>query len=1021
MAGEQPLQGRALPSADPQHLPGAFPETPGAVDDQKFSVNPIPGNSAVSNPIQLAPGAPVPESSTFDKNTISSNVHDDPALKAADAATAESSVGISPLPATGGISNPIQLTAGEPVPNSSEYTSSTLQSNVKLDKESYENSGTANNPSFPSAAEIGAGATAVGAGLLGGATMLGDKAKGLIPKSSMPMGEDTPASIANENVGPHISSVAPASTTTELAGRVPLEPRSRDTQATISSVGPTSSTNALAGAVPLETRGAPAVVSESQEKAGVDPEASAVPSAVEDKKEVESELQSKVPEAPATSESGLTTGNVVGMAAGGIAAAGAAAAGTASSFADRFFGAGVASGTDDWNAGTSSATTSAPDASAATPALVTESQDKANVDPEASANPTAVEEKSAVENELQSKVPEAPATSESGFTGGNVVGLAAGGVPAAGAAAAGTAYALKDRLFGTGETTNADGTSALTGVTAAPALVSESQEKANVDPEASANPAAVEDKKEVENELQSKVPEVPATSQPGTSEKTISEVAAGGVAAAGAAAAGTAYALKDKVIGASDTSTPSGSAAAPAIVTESQEKARVDPEASAIPSALGDKKAMESELQSKVQETPAIAEATAPSSMGVPNPLANAGVPASSSTGAASSTAASNPLANAGVPATSSTGPAWTGGAPPMTSATEAPKDVAAGEIPTTTSTDTPSVAGPATGPASGSSNDQKDGLVAGIAGGVAAAGAAAAGTAYALRDKTASATGRDPVSSLPQSVQDSINAMDKKVEANKPIASEGSTATAIGAAKPASSAAGASSAASGSVPDEVVASQKAAHVDPEASASPVMVGEKTAVERELLSKVPTAQGSGAPAPSGTAALSSTAPASSTTGAPQLGNPIADVKPLAMDGASATGTSTTGTSGLNASAATPAISAITAESKRPEVSRDVSPMTVPTTSSQAQPVVTTGVGSSTAPAQSGKPVGTPRKDVSENASPARRTSMMGRFKGTPESSKTTESTTPGSSSTDKKEKRKSFFGRLKEKMHKSDH
>nr|POE56231.1 hypothetical protein CFP56_50775 [Quercus suber] len=956
MAGAQPLEDRALPSADPQHLPGSFPETPAALDDQKFSVNPIPGNSAVSNPIQLAPGAPVPDSSTIHENSISSNVHDDPALVAADKAKGEQTFGVSPLPATGGLGNPIQLTPGAPVPDASKHTSNTLQSKMKLDKASYENGGVANGSSESGSAQIGAGA-----GLLGGATMLGDKTKGLIPESSMPMGEDTPASIANDNVGPHISSVAPTSTTNELAGRVPLEPRSRDADPSISSVAPTSTTNALAGSVPLEPRGAPAVVSESQEAARVDPEASAVPSAVEDKKEMESELQSKVPEAPATSESGITSGNVVGMAAGGIAAAGAAAAGTASSFADRFFGAGVASGTDDWNASSPSATTNQATETAVAPALVTESQDKANVGPEASANPNAVEDKSAVENELQNKVPEAPATSESGVTGGNMVGMAAGGVAAAGAAAAGTAYASKDRFFGTGEAAGEPDTSAMTGVTAAPAIVTESQEKANVGPEASANPSAVEDKKEVESELQGKVPEAPATSQPGTSEKSATEMAAGGVAAAGTAAAGTAYALKDKVIGAGDSSTPAHSTTAPAIVTESQAEAHVDPEASAVPSAVDEKKAMESELQSKVHRSPATTESAVPSSTG-----------------------SSNMLAAAGIPATSSTGPAWTGDAPPMTSATKPPKGLAAGDIPTTTSTTSPSTAGPATAPATGSSGENKGGLVAGVTGGAAAAAASAA---YSSRNKITSATGRDPVSSLPQSVQDSISAMSKKSEAN---------AT--------------------SVPDEVVASQKAAHVDPEASASSVMVGEKHAVEQELLSKVPTAQGSGAPAPSGSAALSSTAPASSTSGAPQLGNPIADVQPLAMDG-----TSTSGTSGLNAPAAAPAVTALTAESKRPEVSRDVSPMTVPATSSQSQPVVTTGVDSSKAPAQSGKPVGTPRKGANENASPGRRSSMMGRLRGTPESQKTTEPTTPGSSSTDKKEKRKSFFGRLKEKMHKSDH
>ncbi|TKA64546.1 hypothetical protein B0A55_11908 [Friedmanniomyces simplex] len=47
------------------------------------------------------------------------------------------------------------------------------------------------------------------------------------------------------------------------------------------------------------------------------------------------------------------------------------------------------------------------------PAQVVKSQWEAHVDPGASADPRAVQEKNEVENELHSKVPESPATSES--------------------------------------------------------------------------------------------------------------------------------------------------------------------------------------------------------------------------------------------------------------------------------------------------------------------------------------------------------------------------------------------------------------------------------------------------------------------------------------------------------------------------------------------------------------------------------------------------------------------------------
>lgn len=738
MAGAQPLEGDAAHST-PQSGPGAFPETPAALDDQAFSVNPIPASAEAG-------------------------VHDDPELVAADAAKSkdsEQTLGISPLPATGGIGNPIQLRPGETVPESSKFTDSNhINSNVKLDKDSYEQSDAATS-SIP---EPGA----IGAGLLGGVGLLGDKAKGLIPESSMPMGKDTPASIADEDIGPHISSVAPTSTTNQLAGQVPLEPRSRDVDPTISSVAPTSTSNDLAGAVPLESRAPPAIVSASQDQAHADPEASAVPSAVDDKKEME--------------------------------------------------------------------------------------------------------------NELQSKVSPAPVTSESGVSGQGIVGMAAGGVATAGAMAAGTAYALKEHMFGGDKTSQA--------------------------------------------------------------------------------------------------AEPTGT---PAMVSDSQAKAHVGPEASAVPSAVEDKKEMESELQSKVPEALAISDSTAPPSAGQ-----------------------ATSLADAGVPATSSTGPAWTGDAPPVTSATEAPKDVAAGAIPTTTSTNTPSLAGPASAPKTESSTSQ-NGLVAGITGGAAVAGAAVAGTAFALRDKTTSATGKDPIRALPISVQNSINEMDKKVEAAKPVANEGSTAATIGAAKPASAAVGTGSsdparATTTSVPEEVVASQKAAHVDPEASASPVAVGEKSAMEHELLSKVPTADGTGTPAPTSTGALSPIVPLSTSKGAPQLADPTAGVEPLAMD------------TELNAPATAPTVLPKVTSTERPDASRDVSPMTVPTTSGQTQPIITTGVSSDATPTKS---VGTP----------GRRSSFMDKLRGTPESTKTTETgATPGTSSTtDKKEKRKSFFGRLKEKIQKSDH
>ena len=160
--------------------------------------------------------------------------------------------GVSPIPASSGIGNPITLAPGEKVP---DLQGNTIASTVKTDKESYENadSGVAPTQAAP------------------------DKSKtNIIPESSLPIGGGN----------------------------------------TIQSVGAGSTTAALAGAVPKEPRGVPEVVSESQKEAHVDPEASANTEAVTEKKEVEAELKKTVPEEPATSESGLSAGKIAGIATG---------------------------------------------------------------------------------------------------------------------------------------------------------------------------------------------------------------------------------------------------------------------------------------------------------------------------------------------------------------------------------------------------------------------------------------------------------------------------------------------------------------------------------------------------------------------------------------------------------------------------------------------------------------------------------------------------------------------------------
>ena len=330
-------------------VPGSFPETP-FHDASEYVVDPIPATSGIGNPVNLAPGESVPHPNTLTSNTVSSTVKDDPSL-AKSAEDSEQTFGVAPIPATAGIGNPVSLQPGEKVPHPSTFTDNTINSTVTTDKESYENStGAPQIPDF-----IGKDREANG-----GMFNLPGITKNMIPESSLPMGE--------------------------AAGSEP-EP---DPGFTIQSAGPNSTTAALAGQVPLEPRGVPQVVSDSQHEASVDPEATANSEAVQEKSEVEKELESKVPEEPATSEG--TGGEIAGMAVGGAAIGGAAAAATSHGLPDS-----VQKSIDEMNKGSAIAPT--------VPDVVQESITESHQSPEAAADKTMVEEKREMEQQLLKEVP----------------------------------------------------------------------------------------------------------------------------------------------------------------------------------------------------------------------------------------------------------------------------------------------------------------------------------------------------------------------------------------------------------------------------------------------------------------------------------------------------------------------------------------------------------------------------------------------------------------------------------------
>lgn len=314
-------------------LPGSFPETPGPNEASEYGVKPIPASSGIGNPIHLEPGEKVPEPSTINDNTISSTVQDDPTLKFAD--KEEPTFGVSPLPATSGIGNPVQLQPGEKVPDPSTFTSNTIQSNVKLDKASYEKADQLPQPpntvTSPDEQQ-------------GGIFSLPEISKNMIPESSLPMGGQPPSQ--------------------------------KDPGFTIQSAGAGSTTAALAANVPLEPRGVPEVVQESQQEAGATPEASGNSEAVREKSAMEKELESKVPEEPATSESttaGVTSGTTTSMPSHGLPSS-------------------VQQSIDEMNKGTAIAP-SVPD-------VVQESITESHQSPEAAASEDVVKEKANFEAEL---------------------------------------------------------------------------------------------------------------------------------------------------------------------------------------------------------------------------------------------------------------------------------------------------------------------------------------------------------------------------------------------------------------------------------------------------------------------------------------------------------------------------------------------------------------------------------------------------------------------------------------------
>ncbi|KAG9185824.1 hypothetical protein G6011_07155 [Alternaria panax] len=760
-------------------VPGAFPETPYAEtpgsEPQTFNVAPIPATSGLGNPIKLAPGEPVPDASTLTDNTVNSTVKHDKEPE-----QEPSALGISPLPATAGAGNPIHLAPGEKVPDASTFTSNTVDSTVNTDASSYNQSDALPPLAFTPQAERDAKG-----GMFGIPPVMGN----MIPESSLPMGADAKV---EQDTGVTIQSSAPESTTAQLAAQVPKE-----------------------------SRGVPETVTDSQHEARVDPEASANPEAVQEKKEVEQELKEKVSEAPAASgEAGLSD---TAKAAAATAAAGVTAGAG-------LFTAAVYSAKEkaaEANGMTGPSTSTADEV----PSIVAESQNTAHAEPEAAASPEVVAEKSVVEKELLSEVPKTNETGEP--------------APAIGGAS----------------TTIADDV---------PSVVAESQMAAHAAPEAAASPEAVAEKSAVEQELLSEVPKT------------------------------------------NETGLPAPAIAIPAVVSESQKEAHASPEAASSPEVVAEKTAMESELLREVPKT---------NETGEPAP-----------TGSAATATTTAPIAQS-----------------------------------ETVSRDVPDVV----------ADSQHE----------AHASPEAAANSEAVAEKSAMES--ELLDKLPRSEEAGEPA---------PVLTAATTATApvvAAAAIPSVTATeSVNEAVAREVPNVVAESQKEAHASPEAAANAEAVSEKRAVETELLNEVKSTDATGEPAPSATALGSHDAAAGLSDEA------LVDSKPLK---------SSSEPNALNAPASEPAQPP---NAKPIDSSTDVAfNKQAPTTTEQTQPIVTTGVETSKTEATSSAPAAQLAPE-----SPARnlRKDSDVSPKGTPGSQSI------ASGADDKKKKRRSFFGKIKDKLSSKD-
>jgi hypothetical protein len=244
---------RDAPLENSGSVPGTYPETP-AKEQEQLSVNPIAASSGFGNPIKLKPGEPVPDSSTFNSNTVQSTVTTDKAGYDADASYPVVP-GLPPV-----ATKPVEAFA-VPATSESQIAECNLPENPPAGETSPQ------NVTIQSAAP-----TSTTAALAAQVPLESQKTNGDVPdvvKQSISLAHTDPEATANAEAVEEKKAVEE-----ELQKKI--EPEEASAAAATSSE-------------------VPGVVKDSLKRAHEDPEAAANNTAVEEKKEVEDELQQKVP------------------------------------------------------------------------------------------------------------------------------------------------------------------------------------------------------------------------------------------------------------------------------------------------------------------------------------------------------------------------------------------------------------------------------------------------------------------------------------------------------------------------------------------------------------------------------------------------------------------------------------------------------------------------------------------------------------------------------------------------------